>query len=96
MRAFGFLLGGLLVWAADFFLLYSIASIFLTTPIARVLAGIVTVAALAVDAWLIWRSSQRLRTVTNGYAKWLARMSQLTASLSAVAVLWQGFPAIFI
>lgn len=95
MRVWLLLLGGVLVWAADFFLLYTIASVFLTTPFARLLTVIVTVAALAADAWLLatnWRRSRQC----DGYDAWLSMMGSLTAAISAVAVAWQGFPAVLI
>ena len=94
MRTWALLLGGLLVWAADFFLLYGIASIFLTTPIARILSVLVTLAALAADAWLIWLSWRRYRSPADEYDRWIGWIALLGASISAVAVFWQGFPAI--
>lgn len=92
MRAWLFLFGGVLVWAADFFLLYAIVSIFLTSPLSRALALVVTVAAVAANAWIIWRSW--VREPNDDYEQWLARMALLGAAISTVAVIWQGFPAI--
>lgn len=94
MRSWVFLLGGVLVWAADFFLLYMIASIFLTTPLARLLAMLVTLAALAADAFLLWLAWTRHRSAKADYDRWFASLALLTAAISAVAVLWQGFPAV--
>ena len=96
MRVWLFLLGGVLVWAADFFLLYGIVSIFLMTPLSRGLALAVTVAAVAADAWLFWRSWRWQASADDDYDRWLARMALLVAAISAIAVLWQGFPAIFV
>lgn len=94
MRTWALLLGGLIVWAADFFLLYAIASIFLTSPTARILAVIVTLAALAADAWLMLRSWKRYNSPADDYGRWIAWIALLGAGISAIAVLWQGFPAI--
>jgi len=96
MRAWTFLLGGILVWAADFFLLYAIGSIALTTTTARILSLIVTAAALAADAWLLWHARSRFETAESSYDLWFARIAILGAAISAVAVIWQGFPAIFV
>lgn len=94
VRYWTFLLGGVIVWAVDFFLLYAIASIFLTTPLARVLAIIVTLGALAADSVLIWIAWNRHRTATDDYRRWFATLALLSAAISMLAVLWQGFPAI--
>ena len=96
MRAWVLLLGGMLVWAADFFLLYGIASILFTTPAARIASLAVTAAAVAADLWLINRSWRLYRAPGDEYDHWLARMALLIAAISLVSVIWQGFPAIFI
>ena len=96
MRIWALLLGGLIVWAADFFLLYGIASIFLDTPIARILAVVVTLAALGADSWLIVLNWKRYSAPADDYERWLAWIGFLGAAISAVAVLWQGFPALFL
>jgi hypothetical protein len=92
MRAWAFMLGGVLVWAADFFLLYAIASILLTTPAARVLALVVSAAALAADAWLLWNSWAQLGSAEEPYRRWMARLALLTAAISTVGVIWLAFP----
>jgi hypothetical protein len=95
MRAWALLLGGLLVWATDFILLYAIGSIALTTPLGRILTGAVTLMALAADAWLLILSRPRYATAGDEFERWMARTAGLAAALSFLAVLWQGFPAIF-
>ena len=96
MRPWFLLFGGPLVWAADFFLLYGIVSIFLTNPLSRAMALAVTLAALVADAWLFWRSWAAQAATDDDHDRWLARMGVLGAAISAVAVLWQGLPAIFV
>ena len=96
MRSWALLLGGLLVWAADFFLLYAIASIFLDTMTARVLSVLVTLAALAADAALIMVSWRRYNAPPDDYGRWIAWIGFLGAILSALAVLWQGLPPLLI
>ena len=88
------LFGGLLVWAADFFLLYAVASIMLTSPEARIASAAVTLAAVAADLWLMWRARLAARLPEDPYDGWMAHMALLAAAISLVAVVWQGFPAI--
>ena len=95
MRGFTLLLGGLLVWAADFLLLYAIGSIWMTTPLARVLVGAVTLAMLALDGWLLTIARARFQGAGDELEKWTACTGGMAAALSALAILWQGFPAIF-
>lgn len=96
MRGWAFMLGGVLVWAADFFLLYGIASIFLTTPTARVLALLVSAVALAADGWLLWTSWAQLGSVDDPYRRWMARLALFTAAISTVGVIWLAFPPLFV
>ncbi len=94
MRAWLLLLGGLIVWAGQFFLLYAIGSIFLTTTTARVLTGVATVAAIAVDVWLLSQARRAWTSATDGLQRWLAYCGGVLAGLSLVAVSWQGLPAL--
>lgn len=48
-------LGGLLIWALRFFALYAVASIFLTSDIARLLTVAVTLLCLVLNALLLRR-----------------------------------------
>ena len=94
MRAWLFLLGGMIVWAADFFLLYAIGSIFLTSTLARGLAIVVTLAALAADAWLLRAAWAAYGSKRDRYARWMSLMAAMSASISIVGVLWLGLPPI--
>ena len=90
-------LGGLLVWTAHFFGLYLIASIWLTTPTAGVVAGVFTAACLAADGWLLWRTAPaRVGQGIDGSDRWLLVLAFLAAALSTLAVLWQGLPALIV
>lgn len=97
MRAWLFMLGGLVVWAVHFFSIYIVASIFLTSPIARILTGIVTLACLAADALLL---SFALRggegKADDGLSHWMRKLAVWGAGLSLIAVVWQGLPALLI
>jgi hypothetical protein len=94
MRGWAFLLGGLLVWTLHFFALYGIASIFLTTPLARILVGIITLLCLAGLAVLTGRSWSLYRSEPDEVSGWLALIATLASAISLVAILWQGLPAL--
>lgn len=94
MGRWTFLLGGMIVWAVHFFALYAIASIFLTTPLARLLTVVVSVGCLAVDAWLFRRALAAPHM--DDIDGWSRTMALLMIGISAIAVLWQAFPAVLI
>ncbi len=90
-------LGGLLVWTAHFFGLYLIASIWLTTDPARVIGAVFTVACVAADGWLVWRTHpKRLGDGQDGFDRWLLKLAFFGAGFSTLAVLWQGFPTLLV
>jgi hypothetical protein len=95
MRAWAFMLGGMIVWAAHFFALYIVASIFLTSTTSRVLTALITLACLAAAGLLLMRTTRALRRHQGGdaFTRWQAYLAALTASLALVAILWQGLPA---
>lgn len=95
MRTWGFLLGGLLVWAVHFFLLYGIASLWPGTKLAHWLTLAATIPAVAADAGLLWLAAAlRLRTSSDELRGWVIDVGAVSAALSLVAVLWQALPAI--
>lgn len=90
-------MGGLLVWATHFFGLYLIASIWLTTDTARMVALAFTLVCLAADGWVLWRTAPpRLATDIDGVDRWLLVLAFFGAALSTLAVLWQGIPALIV
>lgn len=93
MRAWLFLLGGMIVWAAQFFTLYAIASVLGSSGAARVLTGVATLAALAADVVLL-RAALAERREVDAARRWRASFAALLAALSLVAVTWQGLPAL--
>ncbi len=95
MRAWAFILGGLLVWTVHFFGLYILASVFPDMLIARVLAGLLTLVCLAFDGYLLWQAARILKSDgVEEVRRWKALIAALAAAISFVAVLWQGFPAL--
>ncbi len=92
MRGWTFLLAGLIVWTVHFFASYIIASIFLSTLAARALALLVTFGCLGAVAVLLARI-MRSDTPTAMDA-WMRTVSLLGLGLSALAITWQGLPAV--
>lgn len=97
MRAWATLLGGLLLWAAHFFALYGIASLFPGTAAARWLAAAATVAALAAGAVLLLKALARRREACgNDLGRWMAGLAALGSGIALVAIFYQGLPALLI
>ena len=86
------MLGGLLVWAAHFFALYILASVFESSMVARVGTGIATLAAVAANIGLLVVA--RRTVAADAAARWMISLGALGVALSLVAVLWQGLPAL--
>lgn len=95
MRAWAFMLGGMIVWTVHFFSLYIVASIFLTSLTSRILTVAITLACLAAAGLLLVRAQRAIRRArADAFSRWEAYLAALTAALALVAVLWQGLPAI--
>lgn len=96
MRAWAYLLGGLIAWTVHFFASYVVASLFLTSTTARVLTALVTVLCLGASMLLAaaaWRKCRNESEIVRGWMDWTAF---LAAAIASVAILWQGLPAILI
>lgn len=94
MRAWALLLGGLIVWAVHFFTLYIVASVFLTTDTARLLALLATFGCLVADALILRAALRKRAAASDPPSQWIASLAALGAALSLVAVAWQGLPAL--
>lgn len=89
------LLGGLLIWAAHFFLLYAFASIFPGTDLARWLTIAATGIAIAANVVVIYQALDAGTVDGAGsFDRWIRTVGFSGALLSSIAVLWQGFPAL--
>lgn len=95
MRAWLILLSGLLIWTGHFFGVYIAASLFPGTGIAKWLTGLLTLIALALLVALglsLWtRPPERSDDVL---PHWLNRLTLLGGAVAAVAILYQGLPAL--
>jgi hypothetical protein len=98
MAKWAFALGGLIVWAAHFFLLYAFASIFPGTDLARMLSLIATIPALGADALLLTMAAKRrlARSRNGDVNEWMVDLGGLGAAGSLVAVVWMALPAVLL
>ncbi|RAK52187.1 hypothetical protein [Phenylobacterium deserti] len=99
MRAWAFMLGGLIVWAIHFMGVYGIASIAEVAGRADAAGSLYTVTALTVlcaglDVALLLKAWRRGRRVTGDLAPFQASIAGLGAGFSLLAVIWQGLPAL--
>lgn len=95
MRAWALILGGLIVWAVQFFTLYVIASIFPDSVLARAVSAIVTIAAVAADILILRLCVRFLRSPgRDEFDTWMLCLALLGAGISLVAIVWQGLPAV--
>lgn len=93
MRSWLIILGGMLVWTVHFFALYALASILGSSLAARIGTGLVTLACLGADAWLLVLAGRWSRAGAETPA-WVGAVGRGMAAVSIVAVLYQGLPAI--
>ena len=93
-RGWVFLLGGLIVWAVHFFALYAIASILLTTLLARLLTLGATLLCLGAAA-LLARDALRFSPADRAEA-WMRSVALCGLGISTIAVFWQALPALLI
>lgn len=96
MRPWALLLGGLVVWAVQFFMLYGLASIAPGTQAARIGALIVTAACASADVFLLVFAIRSAARLPEEFDRWLLKLSIAGTALSLVAVLWQGLPALLV
>ncbi|MES2492501.1 MAG: hypothetical protein V4579_04375 [Pseudomonadota bacterium] len=96
MRTWAYLLGGLVVWTVHFFGLYIFGSVFPQTTLARILSGLLTLAALAADAILLWRAgtASMAQAGREELGRWTDYLAALSAAISLIAVFWQGLPVL--
>lgn len=90
------LLGGLVVWAAHFFLLYAFASIFPGSDTARWLTAAATALGLAANGAIIQAAiSSNRRPSSDDLERWARQVALPECILSIAAVLWQGLTVLF-
>lgn len=90
------LLGGLLIWAAHFFLLYAFASIFPGSDTARWLTVAATVLGLGANGVIVRAAvSRHDEHSSDDLEHWARQVAIPECVLSIAAVLWQGLTVLF-
>ncbi|WP_394270319.1 hypothetical protein [Qipengyuania sp.] len=90
-RAWRSLLGALSIWAAHFFAIYGIGSIWPGTTLANVL----TIASgLLALAGLILFAIRNHRVEMSDGIEWAGRVGSLALSIASLGVIWQTLPSI--
>jgi hypothetical protein len=93
MRSWLVLLGGLLLWAAHFFTLYAIGEFVHDGGAARLAVGLLTIVLFVADLLLFLWIRRRRRS---GFSQWRDQVGMLGAALAAIAIVWQGLPALLV
>lgn len=94
MLAWRHILGGLLLWAGHFFAVYGIASVLPGTSLAALFILIATVLGLALAAWFLVQAVRARNSSSDKLQRWLHGLSGLGYALAALAIVYQGLPAI--
>ena len=99
MRAWLFMLAGLIVWAVHFMGVYAIASVAAVVgqadgPLALWLIGVLTLFCATADALILAAAMRQGRRAADGLERLICSLAGLAAAISIVAVLWQGLPAL--
>lgn len=92
MKSWLILLAGLLIWAVHFFLLYGIGEFAGEGRGTRIAVGVLTLFGLTLIGWL----AQRFAHIAPGddFARWRMFLARTGLAISALAVAWQGLPAL--
>ena len=99
MRAWLFMLAGLIVWAVHFMGVYAIASVAdvvgqADAPPALWLISVLTLICATADALILAAAMRQGRRATDDLERLICSLARLAAAISIVAVLWQGLPAL--
>ena len=87
MRAWASILGGLVIWAAHFFVIYTAAIIFVSSVTAHWIGGAMTLICVVAEIWLFVKL-RRSRDLDG----WLQALGLASCAFSLVAITWQSFP----
>lgn len=97
MRAWAWMMGGLLVWAVHFLGVYSLASLADVVAAAddlfwRGVTLAFSLVCVLTTAALLWRAIKRLQTPLDDMARFQDRLAGLAAGLSLLSITWQALP----
>lgn len=95
MRTWLLLLSGLIIWTLHFFGIYTAASLFPGTSLAKWLTGLLTLAALVLLAAVLFLLKGKLKDrESDSLSLWAHRLTLLSGALAGIAILYQGLPAL--
>ncbi len=95
MRTWLLLLSGLIIWTLHFFGIYTAASLFPGTSLAKWLTGLLTLAALVSLAAVLFLLKGKLKDrESDSLSLWTHRLALLSGALAGIAILYQGLPAL--
>lgn len=94
MKAWTFLLSGLVVWAAHFFGLYVIGSLFPGDDLARWLVLALTFVCLGIAGGFVFFIVRRGGVQDDTLDRWSSSLAGAGHGLALVAIAYQGLPAI--
>lgn len=96
MRAWVYMMGGLLVWTVHFFGLYGAGSIFLTSQTTRLISALLTIVCLAAAGVLALLGWKRRKWPLDPFGSWTHKIAGLCGGAAFVAIIWQALPALLI
>ena len=99
MKAWAYMLGGLVVWAVHFLGVYVIASVADVAggadhPVSRGAVGMFTLVCLIAAGWLTLDAGRRWRRAGDEMAGFVSAVAATGAGVAVVSILWQGLPAV--
>lgn len=99
MKAWAWMMGGLLVWAAHFLGVYSLASLAdvvatADDPFWRAITLAFSLVCAAAAAVLFWLAVARLRRAQTEDLRFQDQLAALGAGIGLVAICWQALPTV--
>lgn len=88
------MLSGPLLWAAQFFGAYIIASVFPGAELAHWLVAMLTLACLAAAGLLLFRPAQRGGAGADPMDRWVTGFAAMGQAIAILAIAYQGLPAL--
>lgn len=86
MQTWAYLLGGLIVWAIQFFAVYAASSIFLTSTTTRVITALMTFACLTAAAAVATRGWAGQSRDADPSERWVHTMACLSGATAFLAI----------
>ncbi len=91
-----YILGGLIVWAVQFFTVYGASEIFLAGLVSRTITGVMTLICLVAAAALAAMGWWGRTAATDQIERWIHTIASMNGGIAFLAIAWQGIPALLI